>query len=157
MRFSKERSPFNEFTQRKAIAPNSTFTTLQKLQTGELPMLNQLTQSNKLPQLILTAGLCLTAVLASQPDRNAVKTPQTKLNGVSLNGASLNGTNLNGANLNGGFQNGTSFNGSGLGANGTNISGFELTSPTLTTAVLKEKSVRQIRLEGGQIALKIER
>jgi hypothetical protein len=105
-------------------------------------MLNQFTQSNKLPQLILTAGLCLTPVLASQPDRNAVKTPQTKLNGVSLNGTNLNGANLNGP---------------GLGANGTNISGVELTSQTLTIAVLKEKSIRQIRLEGGQIALKIER
>jgi uncharacterized protein YjbI with pentapeptide repeats len=113
----------------------------QKL--GDLPMLHQLTQNN-LSRLALAAGLCLTTVFVSQLGRNVAKATETNLN--------KNGLDMNGANLNG-----TSLNGSGLGMNGVHFRGFELSSPTLTTAVLKQKPIQKIRLEGGQLALKIKR
>jgi hypothetical protein len=110
---------------------------------GDLPMLHQLTQ-NKLSRLMLAAGLCLTTVFVSQLDRPVTKATERNLN---ENGLALNGTSLNGA----------SFNGNGLGANGVYFRRFELTSSTLTTAVLKQKPIQKIRLEGGQLALKIKR
>jgi hypothetical protein len=100
-------------------------------------MLNQLTQSNKLSQLILTAGLCLATVLAIQLDRPATTATEKNLN---ENGLILNGTSFNGANL----------NGTGLSANGVHFKRFGLTSPTSVTAA-------KIHLEGGQLALKIKR
>ncbi|NJK70627.1 MAG: hypothetical protein HC941_32760 [Microcoleus sp. SU_5_3] len=112
-------------------------------------MLNQLPQGNKLSRLMLAAGLCLTVVFVSPFDRPVTKTTEKTLNenGVALNGTSFNGTNLNGASL----------NGHGLGANGVHFRKFELTSSTLVTAVLKQKPIQKIRLEGGQLALKIKR
>ncbi len=141
-------------------------------------MLNQLTQ-NRLSRIMLAAGLCLIAVFMNPFDRPVPKTTEKNLNGngLVLNGTSFNGTNLNGANLNGANLNGTSFNGTSLngaslngvslnganlngndlGANGVHFRRFGLTSSTLTTAVLKQKPIQKIRLEGGQLALKIKR
>jgi uncharacterized protein YjbI with pentapeptide repeats len=117
-------------------------------------MLNQLTQSNKLSQLILTAGLCLATVLAIQivGEPTGGNRPVTKATEKNLNenGLILNGTSLNGANLNGASLNGTSFNGTGLSANGVHFKRFGLTSPTSVTAA-------KIHLEGAQLALKIKR
>ncbi len=115
---------------------------------GDLPMLHQPTQ-NKLSRLMLAAGLCLTTVFVSQLDRPITKDTEKNLSG---NGLVLNGTNLNGANLNG-----VSLNGPGLGMNGVHFRRFELTSSTLATAVLKQKPIQKIRLDGGQLALKIKR
>ena len=79
-------------------------------------MLNQLTQNNKLSQLILTAGLCLATVLEIWIDRPATTATEKNLNGngLILNGTNLNGTSFNGASLNGANLNGTSFNGASL-------------------------------------------
>ncbi|NJP12341.1 MAG: hypothetical protein HC866_25110 [Leptolyngbyaceae cyanobacterium RU_5_1] len=111
-------------------------------------MLHQLTQ-NKLSRLTLTAGLCLTTVFVNQLDRNVTKPIETSLNrnGLDMNGVALNGTNLNGVSL----------NDPGLGANGVHSSGFAFTSSTLETAVLQQQPIQQIRVEGGQLALKIKR
>jgi hypothetical protein len=123
-------------------------------QLGDLSMLHQLTQNNKLSRLILAAGLCLTTVFVSQLDRPITKDTEKNLseNGLVLNGTSFNGTSFNGASLNG-----VSLNGQGLGMNGVYFRKFELTSSTLATAVLKQKPIQKIRLEGGQLALKIKR
>ncbi|PSB58645.1 pentapeptide repeat-containing protein [Chamaesiphon polymorphus] len=117
-------------------------------------MLNRLTHSNKLSQLILTAGLCLATVLAIQIDRPATIATEKNLtgNGLMQNGVSLNGTSFNGANLNG-----ASLNGTGLSENGVHSNKFGLTSPTLVTATLNQKPISKIHLEGGQLALKIKR
>lgn len=130
---------------------------------GDLPMLHQPTQ-NKLSRLMLAAGLCLTTVFVSQLDRPITKDTEKNLsgnglvlNGTNLNGANLNGASLNGANLNGANLNGVSLNGPGLGMNGVHFRRFELTSSTLATAVLKQKPIQKIRLDGGQLALKIKR
>ncbi|AFY99426.1 pentapeptide repeat-containing protein [Calothrix sp. PCC 6303] len=122
-------------------------------------MLNQLTQSNKLSQLILTAGLCLATVLAIQIDRPATRATEKNLNenGLILNGTSFNGTSFNGANLNGTSFNGASLNRTGLRANGVHFKRFGLTSPTSVTATLNQKPIAKIHLEGGQLALKIKR
>jgi uncharacterized protein YjbI with pentapeptide repeats len=156
---------------KKPIAPNSTSTNPQRLPTGELPMLNQLTQSNKLSQLILTAGLCLATVLAIQivgvptgGNRPVTKATEKNLNengfilnGTSFNGLRINGTSLNGANLNGTSFNSASLNGTGLNANGVHFKKFGSTSPTFVTATLNQKPISKINLEGGQLALKIKR
>jgi uncharacterized protein YjbI with pentapeptide repeats len=143
-------------------------------------MLEQPTQNN-LSRLMLTAGLCMTIGIASQIHRNITKAHETgsKIamngmipNGTSFNGTSFNGTSLNGANLNGANLNGVSLNGAGLGMNGVapngtsfngvfqngfHFKGLQLTSPSVSTAVLKQKPIQQIRLEGSQLALKIKR
>jgi hypothetical protein len=128
-------------------------------------MLEQPTQNN-LSRLMLTAGLCLTIGIASQIHRNITKAHETgsKIamngmipNGTNLNGTSRNGVSLNGAGLgmNGVAPNGTSFN--GVFQNGFHFKGLQLTSPSVSTAVLKQKPIQQIRLEGSQLALKIKR
>ena len=102
--------------------------------------------------------------------QNGISLNGLELNGVVLNGISLNGLGLNGVALNGtGFNrvvlvggpgpcaNGVVLKDAGPCANGINSSRFELTSPTLTTAVLKQKPIQQIRLDGSQLALKIKR
>ena len=114
-------------------------------------MLNRLTQSNKLSQLVLTAGLCLATVLAIQ------------LVGVAYRGnrpvtiATEKNLNKNGLILNGTSFNGTSFNGTGLNANGVHFKRFGSTSLTFVTATLNQKPISKIHLEGGQLALKIKR
>jgi uncharacterized protein YjbI with pentapeptide repeats len=125
---------------------------------GDLPMLHQLIQ-NKLSRLMLAAGLCLTTVFVSQLDLPVAKVTEKNLsgNGLVLNGTSFNGTNLNGANLNGTSLNGASLNGRDLGANGVYFKRFGLTSSTIINAVFKQKPIQKIRLEGGQLALKIKR
>jgi uncharacterized protein YjbI with pentapeptide repeats len=129
-------------------------------------MLNRLTQSNKLSQLILTAGLCLATVVAIQivgeptgGNRPVTTATEKNLNenGLILNGTSLNGANLNGANLNGTSFNGASLNGTSLNANGVHFKKFGSTSPTSVTASLNQKPIAKIHLEGGQLALKIKR
>jgi uncharacterized protein YjbI with pentapeptide repeats len=137
-------------------------------QLGDLPMLHQLTQ-NKLSRLILAAGLCLTTVFLSQLDRPVAKVTEknlsgnglvlngTSFNGTSLNGANLNGTSFNGVSLNGASLNGTNLNGRDLVANGVYFRRFGLTSSTMVNAVFKQKPIQKIRLEGGQLALKIKR
>lgn len=161
---------------KKPIAPNSTSINPQRLQTGELPMLNQLTQNNKLSQLILTAGLCLATVLAIQlvgvptgGNRPATTATEknlngnglilngTNLNGTSLNGLSFNGLSLNGTSFNGASLNGANLNGTGLSANGVHFKRFGLTSPTLVTAIHNQNPISKIHLEGGQLTLKIKR
>ena len=117
-------------------------------------MLNQLTQNNKLSQLILTAGLCLATVLEIWIDRPATTATEKNLNG---NGLILNGTNLNGTSFNGASLNGANLNGTGLSANGVHFKRFGSTSPTFVTATLKQKPISKIHLEGGQLALKIKR
>jgi uncharacterized protein YjbI with pentapeptide repeats len=116
-------------------------------------MLNQLTQ-NRLSRLMLAAGICLTAVFMNPFDRPVPKTTEKNLNGngLVLNGANLNGANLNGVSLNGAFQ-----NGNGLSVNGVYFKRFGLTSSTMVNAVFKQKPIQKIRLEGGQLALKIKR
>jgi hypothetical protein len=146
---------------KKTIVPNSTSTNPQRLQTGELPMLNQLTQRNKLSQLILTAGLCLATVLAIQIVGVAYRgnrpvTTATEKN-LNENGFILNGTSFNGLRINGTSFNGASLNGTGLNANGVHFKKFGSTSPTFVTATLKQKPISKINLEGGQLALKIKR
>lgn len=126
----------------------------KKLQTGELPMFDRLTHTNKLSQILLTAGLCLATVLAIGIDRSATRATEKNLNG---NGLILNGTSFNGANLNGTSLNGTSLNGTGLNANGVHLNRFGSTSPTLVSATLNQKPISKIHLEGGQLALKIKR
>jgi hypothetical protein len=54
--------------------------------------------------------------------------------------------------LNGAFQ-----NGNGLSVNGVYFKRFGLTSSTMVNAVFKQKPIQKIRLEGGQLALKIKR
>ena len=126
---------------------------------GDLPMLNQLTQSNKLSRLMLAAGLCLTMVFVSQLDRHVPKATEKNLNGngLVLNGTNLNGANLNGTSFNGVSLNGANLNGRDLGANGVYFKRFGLTSSTMVNAVFKQKPIQKIRLEGGQLALKIKR
>jgi uncharacterized protein YjbI with pentapeptide repeats len=122
-------------------------------------MLNRLTHTNKLSQLIITAGLCLATVLAIQIDRPTTIATEKNLNGNGLmpNGISLNGTSFNGANLNGANLNGANLNGIGLSANGIHFKKLGLTSPTLVNASLNQKPISKIYLEGGQLALKIKR
>lgn len=122
-------------------------------------MLNQLTQSNKLSQLILTAGLCLATVLAIQIDRPATTATEKNLNGngLILNGTSFNGTSFNGMAVNGTSFNGANLNGTGFNANGVHFKRFGSTSPTFVTATLNQKPIEKIHLEGGQLALKIKR
>ncbi|WP_019500696.1 hypothetical protein [Pseudanabaena sp. PCC 6802] len=72
---------------------------------------------------------------------------------VHPNGTNLNGYAVNSLMPNGGFQNGTSFNGGGLSMNGVSLNGTGWTQLTVTTANLKEMSVREIGLEGGQLVL----
>jgi hypothetical protein len=134
-------------------------------------MLNQLTQT-KLSQFILNAGVCLLTLAVTQIDFNTTKTAETgsdtiligglmpngtNINGTSLNGTSFNGASLNGANLNGVVLNGIFINGSNPEVTKTHKPGLKVTSPAVTTAVLKQKPIQQIRLEGSQIALKIKR
>jgi uncharacterized protein YjbI with pentapeptide repeats len=129
-------------------------------------MLNQLTQSNKLSQLILTAGLCLATVLAIQivgvayrGNRPTTTATEKNLNenGLILNGTSLNGTSFNGMAVNGTSFNGANLNGTGLNANGVHFKRFGSTLPTSVTAILNQKPISKIHLEGGQLALKIKR
>ncbi|AFY93325.1 pentapeptide repeat-containing protein [Chamaesiphon minutus] len=129
-------------------------------------MLNQLTQSTKLSQLILTAGLCLATVLAIQivgeptgGNRPATTATEKNLNenGLILNGTSLNGASLNGTSFNGTSLNGANLNGTGLSANGVHFKRFGSTSPTSVTAILNQKPMSKLHLEGGQLALKIKR
>lgn len=110
---------------------------------GDLPMLHQLTQ-NKLSRLMLAAGLCLTTIFVSQLDLPVSKTTEKNLN---RNGLVLNGTSFNG----------TSFNGNGLSANGVHFREIGLTSSTMSNAVFRQKPIQKVRLEGGQLALKIKR
>lgn len=130
---------------------------------GDLPMLHQLTQ-NKLSRLMLAAGLCLTTIFVSQLDLPVSKTTEKNLNrnglvlnGTSFNGTSLNGASLNGTSFNGTNLNGTSFNGNGLSANGVHFREIGLTSSTMSNAVFRQKPIQKVRLEGGQLALKIKR
>lgn len=113
---------------------------------------------------MLAAGLCLIAVFANQIDRPVSKNIEKNLNGnglvlngTSLNGANLNGTSFNGVSLNGASLNGANLNGRDLGANGVYFKRFGLTSSTMVNAVFKQKPIQKIRLEGGQLALKIKR
>lgn len=124
-------------------------------------MLNRLTQSNKLSQLILTAGLCLATVLAIQivgvayrGNRPATTATEKNLN---ENGLILNGTSFNGICVNGTSFNGANLNGTGLNANGVHFKRFGSTSLAFVTATLNQKPISKIHLEGGQLALKIKR
>ncbi|WP_373539300.1 hypothetical protein [Chamaesiphon sp.] len=124
-------------------------------------MLNQLTQRNKLSQLILTAGICLATVLAFQivGEPTGGNRPVTKATEKNLNenGFILNGTSFNGLRINGTSFNGASLNGTGLNANGVHYKKFGSTSPNSVTAILNQKPISKIHLEGGQLALKIKR
>ncbi len=112
-------------------------------------MLHQLTFNN-LSRFMLTAGFCLTGIVASQLAQ-ATEINQHR-NSLSMNGVSLNGTSFNGANLNG-----ASLNGANLSANGVDSRAEQVTPSRLTTAGLNKKPIQTIRLEGSQLALKIKR
>jgi uncharacterized protein YjbI with pentapeptide repeats len=130
--------------------------------------------------LFLSAGICLTTILAAPmaekplaSDRYSANVSLSRgcptgscdpgsANGTSFNGFTINGTNLNGTNLNGqGLgMNGVSLNGANLNGanlNGANLNGTGWTQLTVTAANLKEMPVQEISLEGGQLVFHLRR